>query len=181
MGLDELKKTILDKANRKADLIVKAAYKEVEDKKRALEVEMDEEERRSDELVRRLIEQIENREIASASLIAKKERLLAKKQVIDAVFDKVKKDINRLLTKSQRKKLVESLIKKAESEINVGRIYCNKTDAEIVGKKAVQKDILGGIIAEDKNGQVVVDYSFETLIQDAKDKNIGEVTRILFG
>ena len=181
MGFAQLKKTIIDKAQKEADVIIKSAYKEAEDAKRKLELEMENLESRSKEEVQALTEMMENREIASASLEAKKAQLIAKKELIDQVFREAEEKLDKKLTSAQRRSIITNLLKKADSEIKVGKIYCNKKDLGHAGsRKKEEADILGGIIAEDKSGEVQVDYCFETLLSDIKDKNSAEITRILF-
>lgn len=181
MGFTQLKKTIMDKAEAEADSILKSAHKEAEDSKRKIEVEMDERLEKVNNELKSSISMMENRELAAANLESKKRLLITKKEMIEKVFSEVNKDLGKKLTKQERKAIISKLMEKASNEIQIGKVYCNKIDKELCGfPKCVEKDILGGIIAEDKSGKVLVDYSFETILQDIKEKNIAKVTDILF-
>ncbi len=181
MGFAQLKKDIMNRAEKEADRIIKEAYKEAEDAKRKLELELDNKEEKTLEDARNTLNAMEQRELPGASLEAKKMKLIEKKKLIEEAFEEAKNSINKKLTKTERKKLVKKILKQIESEITIGTLYCNKIDAELVDSKKVKhKDMLGGIIAEDKTGKVIVDYSFETLLEQIRDKYMAEVTKILF-
>ncbi|MFW5991179.1 MAG: V-type ATP synthase subunit E [Candidatus Nanoarchaeia archaeon] len=180
MGFAQLKKRINEKTEKEADQIVKSAHKEAEEAKRKLEIEMEEKEKQEMEEAKATIDMIEKRELASAGLEAKKKKLIAKKELMEKAFAEAKDSINKYLNKKDRKELIEKLLKRAEKEIDVEKVYCNKIDAELVkDKKVEQRDMLGGIIAEDKSGEVVIDYSFETLLEEIKNSRMSEIADIL--
>ncbi|MEK6876839.1 MAG: V-type ATP synthase subunit E family protein, partial [Nanoarchaeota archaeon] len=62
------------------------------------------------------------------------------------------------------------------------KVYCNKNDAKLVkGFKAESSDITGGLIAENADGTVRVDYSFDTMLQNVKENELQKISKILFG
>jgi V/A-type H+/Na+-transporting ATPase subunit E len=183
MGFDELKKNVLENAKKEADLIIKNAYKESDEAKRKLELEIESLEEKSKQEINIFSEQFEKKEVASANLESKKRLLQEKKKLIEIVFENVKNELKNELTKKDRKAIIENLVKKAKKEINIKIVYCNKQDSELISEKVkieIKKDMVGGIIAEDKSGEIIVDYSFETIIADMKDKYSAEVSQILF-
>lgn len=181
MGFEQLKKEIMSRAEKEAEKIIKGAHKEAEDEKRKLELELDNKEQKAIEDAKSTIRLMENRELASAKLEAKKKKLVEKKNIIEKTFEKAKDSVNSKLKKSERKEIIEKILKKIEAEIKIGKIYCNKIDAELIDRKEVKHtDIIGGVIAEDKTGNVVVDYSFETLLEQVKENHMAEVTKVLF-
>ncbi len=180
MGFEQLEKDVLAKAEKNAEKILEEAKQEAaaikdEVKKEAKAVEKD-----SEEEVKFIIDIMKKREIASSRLDTKKSLLMIKKELIGKVFDKAKSALDKKLKKPDRKKLIEELVKKAQEEIDVGVIYCNKVDMAFVDG-AEEKDMVGGIIAESKDKTTMVDYSFETMIEDIKEKHISKITNILFG
>ncbi len=181
MGFAQLKKDVINKAEREAERIVKEAHKESEDEKRKLELELESKEEKAMENAKETIEIIERRELPGATLEAKKKKLVEKRKLIESIFEEARANIDKKLKKTERKDLINRILKKIESEITVGTLYCNKIDAELINNKKVKyKDMQGGIIAEDKTGRVLVDYSFETLLEQIREKYISEVTKILF-
>ncbi len=181
MGFAQLKKTILDKAEKDAEVIIKSAFKESEDSKRKLEIDMEKLEDKTKDETQNTINMMEAREIASANLEAKKSQLISKKALLEEVFSKAMEKIDKKLTSAQRKAIITKLLAKAEKEINVGSVLVSKKDSAHVGSKKKEiVDIMGGVIVEDKSGEVSVDYSFETLLSNIKEKNIAEISDILF-
>lgn len=180
MGFNQLKQSITKETDKEADSVVKEAHKEADEAKRKLEIELDEKEKQAMEDAKATTEMMEKRELASAGLEAKKKKLIAKKELLEKTFEEAKNNIDKQLKKNERKELIQKLLEKAQKEIDVGKVYCNKIDAELVsGKKVEQKDMLGGIIAEDKTGEVIINYSFETLLEDIKNNQMSEITGIL--
>ncbi|MGM5482363.1 MAG: V-type ATP synthase subunit E [Nanobdellota archaeon] len=180
MGFKQLKESITQKTDKEADKIVKSARKEAEEAKRKLEIEMEEYEQKVMEDAKSTINMMEKREIASAGLEAKKKKLIAKKQLLEEAFENAKTQIDKTLKKNDRKKLIEKILKEIEKEIDIGKIYCNKADSELVpAKKVHKKEMLGGLIAEDKKGEVIIDYSFESIFEEIKSNYMSEITSIL--
>ncbi len=179
MGFDQLQKAVIQKAQKDAQNIIDSAQKEADLIKKKIKDDMDVFQKKSDEEINQIIDLMKKREIASSGLDAKKKVLLTKKTLIDNVFFEVKNSLNKKITKNQRKIIIESLVKKADGEIDVGEIQCTEQDAEFI-KNPVQKEMLGGIIAKSKDKTTLVDYSFESMIDDIKDKHILQITNILF-
>jgi V/A-type H+/Na+-transporting ATPase subunit E len=181
LGFAQLKKELIDKSEAEAERIIKEARDKVLASKREDEAEEKALQAKSEEDIKNLQEMLERREIASASLEAKKMGLLAKKELVEKAFEKAISELNRRLGDKDRRALIEKLVKKAESEIKVAKIRCNNKDSKYVaGYQKTESDMLGGIIAEDKEGMVIVDYSFETMIGEIKESELSNITGIIF-
>ena len=113
-----------------------------------------------------------------ADLENKKSILMLKKELIDSIFAEVTQRIA-ALDRAKRKAHLDALLKKAEQHVAVSKVYCSKTDAELV-KQAEQQEMLGGLIAENKDGTERVDYRYEHLLQELRKNIEGEVTKRLF-
>ena len=124
---------------------------------------------------------INRQETASAELESKKLILEAKKEAIESVFEEARKRIEKLSGK-QREDCMNRLLEKAKNDIAVAKVYCSKNDARLVeGFKAEPSGINGGLIAENADGTVRVDYSFDTMLQNIKENELQEISKILFG
>lgn len=177
MGFSQLEKDVLDKVKKDADKIVLKAKDEADKILIAVKNEAKTEEKQSAEELKRLTDMMHKREIASGKLEAKKSILQAKKEMIEKAFSETRAKLDKM-SATERAKLNERLLKKAESQITVGRVYANDKDCKAIGAEA--RKISGGIIAESKDGLTMVDYSFDTLLADIKDKHIAEITEVLF-
>src|SRR3989338_1510896 len=182
MGLEEVRKEIIEKAKREADSLLKEADKE---SKQLVSETKDriEEYRKSADVQRDLqIASMEKVYSASANASAKSIILEKKKDIISKSFDESGKMI---VKQSKQKRYAENLLRKAEAEIQIGTVYCNKQDVSgISGIKPYSvyaENISGGIIAENTDGTVRVDLSFDSILSDIKAKNLHTIAEILFG
>jgi V/A-type H+/Na+-transporting ATPase subunit E len=179
MGFNQLQKDVLNNAQKEADKIIAKANDEAEKIKLELTKENKKLKNQGDAETKNMVELLQKREIAGAKIETNKKLLLAKKEMIDKVFEEVKTKITKNLSAIERKKIIDGFLTKAKTEIDIGNVYCNEIDSKNV-TGAVQKEMLGGIIAESKDKTTLVDYSFETILEELKDKHIANVTNILF-
>ena len=181
MGLEKVKSRVKQETEQKIKEKIKAARAEASKitgsaRKRAkgeatlFKQKLDEE-----------LEQIKKRENASVNLEINKVNLDFRKRFMDQVFESAKEHLENM-SDDKRTKHVKSLLKKANHEIKAAVVHCNKKDEKHVGEKYKIKhaEILGGLIAESKNGELRVDYSYETLTEDLKETLMPEISKILF-
>jgi len=175
MGLEEVRKEIIEKAKREADSLLKEADKE--SKQLVSETKDRIEEYRKSADVQRDLQIASMEKVYSASANAS-----AKSIIISKSFDESGKMI---VKQSKQKRYAENLLRKAEAEIQIGTVYCNKQDVSgISGIKPYSvyaENISGGIIAENTDGTVRVDLSFDSILSDIKAKNLHTIAEILFG
>ena len=75
--------------------------------------------------------------------------------------------------------LINEYIKR--KDIEIAHIYCSSRDAKFIKEFDVQSaDIIGGLIAENNERTVRVDYSFETLLQSIKENELQSIRKLLF-
>jgi V/A-type H+-transporting ATPase subunit E len=181
LGFTQLKKDLLEKAESEGQRIIEEAKNKALAAKKEIEAEEKTAQTKADEDIKNLQKIFEKREIASANLEAKKMSLIAKKELVEEAFEKIHQEINKKLNEKERKALIEKLLKRAESEIKIAKIYCNQKDSRyITSYQKADADIIGGIIAEDNESTVRVDYSFETLISEIKESELSNISRIIF-
>jgi V/A-type H+/Na+-transporting ATPase subunit E len=181
LGFTQLKKELIDKSENEAEKIIEEAKAKVLASEREAQAEEKALQIKADEDIKNLQDMLEKREIASASLEAKKMGLMAKKELVEKAFEKAVKEIDKRLNEKERKALIEKLLKKAEAEIKIAKVYCNSKDSKFIkGYPTTESKMLGGIIVEDKEGTVIVDYSFETMIEEIKESELTRITEIIF-
>ncbi|MEA2037652.1 MAG: V-type ATP synthase subunit E family protein [Nanoarchaeota archaeon] len=180
MGLDELKDEVLSKAKKQAqatladakeeeDKIMKYADKRLADYKNTVNQD-----------AKKVIAMIERRKVASSKLEIKKEALAAKKKITEGVFKKARQRLTKL-DSQQRESHIQKLINKVKGEMDVSKIYCNNKDIKFVeGFGTEETKIIGGIIAENNDKTIRIDYSYETMLGDIKEENIQEIAKTLF-
>ena len=181
MGLEAVKEEVIRSAKTQKGSLIAEARKETvrvmdEAEKKILEIK-----EKSDAETKRVVDLIKKQELASAELENKKMLLEAKKQMIDRVFIEVQKRVDGLGSK-KREEYMGKLLEKAKNDIEVEKIYCNKKDLKLLKEfNAEAMDMTGGLIAENKDGTVRVDYSFDTMLQTIKENELQSINKVLFG
>lgn len=179
-GIDTLRSEIVRQAEKQAKEIVSEAEKEASRLMDDARDHVASYQKTISEKTKAEITEIKKKELNEAELEAKRVLLERKKALIEGVFDSVAQKIEKLSAK-ERKSLITSLDSRVRDDITVGRIYCNKKDSSAIKKVSVsQEDILGGLIAESKDGAVRVDYSFETILGMLREHHLKDLVRILF-
>lgn len=136
--------------------------------------------------------QIVNREEAAANLAVKRQILNAEKALLDEVYSTTVKAITGL-PDDFHKKAVRELCKAAAKELGEGVFYCNERDKTAVESAiselktlagfslAGTKNISGGVIAESKDGQLQLDYSYDAYLSEVWETGLRGASETLFG
>ena len=191
MGLEEVVDEIRRKGDAKAAAIKAEADAQAkaiisEAGKRAEEIKLDAE---KDAEIQ--AERIEVRESASANLVVKRELLNAQKDLLDKAYAGAAEAIAKLPAKTNEKAIKE-LLKDASEQIKKGEVFSNSGDKKAVEAALELKslsgftfggtvDIIGGVIVKSTDGQITLDYSYETFMNDVWDSSLKDAPEILFG
>ena len=180
MGLEKIKEEIMQKAaSIEKQILAEAASKvkqvDASTNESLMKLESEHAQRLASE-----IKSLENRENAIANMESKKMLFEAKKQLIDAAyneaFDRIKS-----MPRKDRTAFLAKLFDKASKEIDVHVTYANDEDKSMVNRGTIKPlKSMGGIICENKDGTIRVDYTFETLFNDIREKTMKEASKILF-
>lgn len=192
-GMDKIREAILAKVEAEARDIIK----EAEDKAREeIEKAQRQRERRFEERRRRLMEEAEGeaaRIRAQASIRARQEVLAAKASIVSEIADRVKMELV-AISSDEGAKL--SLIREALDGLGAdkARIYVCPKDVDKV-KRLLQRDrklgariaeireshCSGGVIAEDIEGKVRIDNTYETRLEILLPRILPQIEGELFG
>ncbi|NQV08803.1 hypothetical protein HQ529_03050 [Candidatus Woesearchaeota archaeon] len=181
MGLKKVKEEILRKAEAEASLIIREGEKEVDEVMAETQKQISDEKKNSELRIKNLLENIEKKERASTQFEVKKRMFQKKKEFMDKIFEKTENKLTNLNDK-ERGDFLKKLLGKAKKEIDVKRIYTKKSDKRFFkGAETEEMEMKGGLIAETADRSVRIDYRFETMLEDIKEKNLPEIAKILFG
>ena len=181
MGLEAVKEEIIRNSKQQQESMIAEAKKKVVETMEETEKKVAEMKLQSDAATKQMMAVIKKQELASAELENKKALLEEKKQLIEAVFDQVEKKVKGL-DSQKRENYINKLLEKAKNDIGVENVYCNEKDVNLVKDlNAETADIIGGLIAENKDKTVRVDYSFDTLLQNIKENELQSISKVLFG
>ena len=179
MGLENVKEEILNSAKEQSNSLIAEARKEASRIAKEAEKKAEEMKEKSETEIKRMLDDIKRRELANAELEIKKMLLEAKKQIIDAVFAESWKRLESLDDK-KREVCIKSLAEKAKKEIEISTVFCNKKDAKFIKEFKVENMEMSGLIAENKEKTIRVDYSFGTMLQSIKENELQSINKILF-
>lgn len=180
MGLQEVKQEIINKAKKKASAIIKEGNKEAKAIIAHAEDQVNEYKAKMDKDKRKACMGLEKIQIAAANSEAKKLELDAKRDAIESAFVEAKEKILQRGSEKKKAHLLQ-LLKKAKNELQVETVYCNAKDKQFIGDaNVVEGDMEGGIIAENKDETIRVDYRVETLLESIKERELHAIAEILF-
>ena len=184
MSLDALSKEISLQAEAEAKEIIdnaKAEAKRIQDeaKSQAATAAADVEARASKDS-----KQISIEVVAAARQANQKRALVARREELDLTWESVKERVSSPDLEG-RDQILKSLVKEASSSAPDMIMRPVNIDRKALSSSAFSlgEDIggLGGFVLESKDGSVVLDYRFDSLLDDAWKANLGPVNKALFG
>ncbi len=182
MGLQEVKKKIVEEAERQAKLLLADADTEAKKIERAAKEEVEKYKSELQQNAETMLKTAERKEHAAAEFEGKRILLDTKKALIEQVMGETTQRLQKLPS-AERNKLLEKLMKKAAHEIDIKKVYVNEKDGAAAKSKGIaveKKAMLGGLIAETEDGKISVDFSFETLLEQLKHEHLREIGEVLF-
>ncbi len=131
------------------------------------------------------IAQLRSREEAGLEMEVKKRMLMSRKRILDTAFRGVLEHFAKL-SPADKKKIYAALMAKAAKDIPSGRIHFVKGEESLFSghsgyTKGGHITSAGGFILESDDGHLEMDMRFEVLLKDLWDRNLGEVSSMLFG
>jgi V/A-type H+-transporting ATPase subunit E len=129
------------------------------------------------------IERMHKQEMSSAHLEIKRANLNAKKDVLNSTIQSAKEIISSL-SAEKNANLLKEILDKYGSEGT--RVYSNGRDAKLVQEMTDltfmgEIDCIGGLIIENDDGTVRLDYTFDTILDDTAEQSLKQISDILFG
>lgn len=130
----------------------------------------------------KLLGETERMELSSTNIRFHKMLLEAKRSILDELHNQLVERFSNM-SASERKALLHKLIEKARKELPDAKyFYCNARDRELV--KGLQfKDLidcLGGVIVENSDGTIRINYTFDVLLQSVKELHLNEIAKKIF-
>jgi len=134
---------------------------------------------------------IVDQDVSAANLLVKRELLNTRKALLDKVYEATRTEITRL-PESFHREAIKKLLTEVKKEVSQGKIQCNVRDVAIVTSLIaghaefsgfVVADpvyIDGGIIVEGKEGELQIDYSYRTFLDEVWESGLKDASDILF-
>jgi len=191
-GMEKISEAILDKVRADAQDIVKEAEEKAREKiERAKKQQAAKLEEEKGKLIEKAKEEA-TRILAQASITARQELLAAKTKIIDEIINSVKGVLSGF---SSDESSPLNLIKETINilDIDKARIYVSPKDVSTVQKlltgnkkladriKEIREfDCIGGVIAEDIDGKIRIDNTYETRLEMLLPQLLPEISKELF-
>lgn len=131
------------------------------------------------------IDQLRSREEAGLEIEVKKRMLASRKRILDTAFRGVLEHFAKL-PPADKKKIYAALMAKAAKDIPRGKIHLVKGEESLFSghsgyTKGGHITGAGGFKLGSDDGHLEMDMRFEVLLKDLWDRNLGEVSSMLFG
>jgi len=180
MGLEAVKEEIIRNSKEQESAMLAEARRESAIIAKESEKKISEMREKSEADTKKLTDSIKRQALSSAEMEGKKMILDAKKQVIDGVFAEAGKMLEALDDK-KREAYIKKLAERAKKEMSIGRVYCNKRDIKFIREFSTEPaGMICGLIAENSDGTIRIDYSFETMLESIKESEMQSINKMLF-
>lgn len=131
------------------------------------------------------LKRLKQQEISSAELEAKRIVLNAKKDVMDRSFQ-VALDSLLSMDEGNRGRMYRKILEGGKTVIQSPKVYCPRGESKLISGVAglgtvEETDMETGLVLEDATGNVRLDYRFRVLLESVWDKELKNVSNILFG
>jgi len=183
MGLENIINEILEQARSEAIVIGTEAENEGEKQIHEAKTEAEKIKKSHQALADAQIERMHKQELSSAHLEIKRATLNAKKDILNSTMESTKEVISSM-SSEKNANLLKVLLNKYGNEGT--RVYSNGRDAKLVQEMTEltfmgEIDCIGGLIIENDDGTVRLDYTFDTILDAAFEQSLKQVSDILFG
>jgi len=190
--MEKISEAVVSKVRMEAQNIIKEAEeKATEEREKARK----QREAKLQEEKRKMLEEAEGeaaRIVSQASIKARQKLSSAKTDIITKIIHRVKQELSE---SSSHESYILNLIREAIDGLgrDKSRIYLSPEDAstvkkfleedkELAGKimEVKEGDFLGGVIAEDIDGKLRIDNTYETRLEMLLPKLLPEISKVLF-
>lgn len=191
MGLEAVIREIQEKGRKEAEEVRKETRADVEEILRDAQTRAGGIKMAAEEEADRTATHIINQEVSAANLVVKRQVLNAQKTLLDQVYSASLAAVGDLPAEFHKKALTE-LLKKVAGEIKEGIVHANERDTPVVkeiisGQKTLSGytvgapvEIPGGIIVESTDGELKIDYSYRTFLDEIWESGLKDASDILF-
>ncbi len=190
MGLDAVIAEIKEKGRSEADSIIQTGNSRKDEILNTAKKTVDLTLHSARDEVEKNLSHIISQEEAAAHLVVKRQILNTQKDLMDQVYKQALEKITSM-PESFHEEAIISLLRKAKEEIPKGRVSCAKRDENILKKVLKESefsaytlgsviDTDGGIIVESDDGQLQVDYSYRTFLNQVWESGLKDASDTLF-
>lgn len=180
MGLADVKEEILAEARATASSLLDDARQQVKQIQKEADKDITTFRREAEAKQRRSLEALQRKLSARAKFDGQRMIMESKQMLLHKVILRVKQKIQGLPHEEQ-KAFLQGLLSKAKKEMEVSRVLLREEDRELLkGIPGNSITITGGLIAENNDGSLRMNYSLDGLLEAAQQEFFVELSNILF-
>jgi V/A-type H+-transporting ATPase subunit E len=182
MGLEKVIEKIQKEGTEKITSIIKDAERQATQILQTKQKSIEEQVMRKKQEVEKQIESLQNQEASGIDIEVKKIRLNAEKDALDAAYTESLQALSFL----PHDTIISSLLKRIQKELpEAAYIYTNTRDEPVVRATTAityggSIETLGGLIVENKEKTLQLDYRYETIAEIVWDRSLKEIAEKLF-
>lgn len=186
MTLENVVNEIINNAKQEERKIVQEAEMQARNIIEEQNTAMDEQKKLARENAKKLAKEMEKKQLSAYKLELRKQLMQEKANALKIVVEKTIARIKKMPS-AKRKRLLKKFVERGRKELpNSKFLYANSKDRKLLGnvsglKFAGELNVLGGVVLENADKTVQVDYTFERLLEETKEKNLSEIAKKLFG
>jgi V/A-type H+-transporting ATPase subunit E len=190
MSLDTVVADIREEARARANEIIEEAEADAAEIREAAEADAEEIRAEREREVEREIAQERERQLSSAKLESKQDRLAARRDALEAVRERAEAEIASL--EEGREELTRALLDAAAAEFDDDdhvRVYGRADDEALLEsileeydgfEYAGEVDCLGGVVVESESSRIRVKNTFDSVLEDVWEDDLRDVSERLF-
>lgn len=176
MSLEDVKTDILNEAEQKSDQIITEAEEEAEKIIEEAENKADSIREKAEKEAEERAESIHDKILSNARMQAKQIKLEEKQKHLDTAFQGFRDEVENL-SREERDKFVDSCLERASFE--VGTVKGSPEFKDAVSSASFEEADIDGIILESKDGERRMDFTFDRIVQDYREKLRRDVSQVL--
>jgi len=184
MALDKVANDILEGARQEAAKRIQDAEKERAKILQESDQRIDKLQKAEEKELQETLNRMRRQELSSAELESKKVILNARKEILNRTFAETLNELSALDPK-QKSALYKKMLADGKKIIHHPKVFIPKGEADLLAglrgcASLTETDMEPGLILESEDGAVRLDYRFKSILEGIWDRELKNVSNILF-
>lgn len=184
MALDKVANDILENARKEADLRVQEAEKERAKILQETDQKIEKMRKAEEKELQDALTRMRRQELSSAELEAKKIVLNKRKDILNQTFEGMLKELSSMHHK-EKAALYHKMVADGKKIIHKPKVFIPKGEADLLAdvkgcESLTEIDMGSGLILENADGSVRLDYRFKTILENIWDRELKSISNTLF-
>lgn len=184
MALDKVVDNILGSADQEAEKRIQEAQKERARILQEADQKIDKKQKAEEKELQDALVRMRRQEMSSAELEAKKIVLNTRKEILNRTFAEMLKELS-MMDPKEKSALYKKILADGKKVIHHPKVFCPKGEADLLTglrgcASLTETEMESGLILETEDGTVRLDFRFRTILESIWEKELKNVSNILF-